>query len=771
MKKSKKKISAILFSILMGVFAITSGYTNLFVHTLSYDDTTSFVSVGELYNDTTGSFDRDNLNILYKYISGNPKANFGIINNLITSSSSRTANTMMKTTIAEGVEGSTAYTAKSDTQDINVDFAGFNWTVTYLSKDKRGNTIATLWMTSHIQEPYKGRSYDEGEYYGFIDHGEYGTGMYSDFSYNWSGVSATSSYTSNLYGLSYISAVTLNNGGKYATSTTALVDSTQNENSVFARLTMPNVANSLTDYIVTPEYVSWQEIQRNLDYERLSGCYNYPNDAWSNDMPDTDFRSVAGHNYANREGNECWKNDYLWLPSRAETSANNNTGYNKGMWHISNYQRQNYGAPDDTFTLTDEPGSKNTYVWYQGPSVNSWIRSASLEKSYIYQKGQVIGGDHFVSRAASVRPAIHLNLTAIEDTFRNTSAGNVNNSDGTINKSTLSNVYKYLSGSSSATISTISSLATSGMTAEDIREVSFTAGDGSIPDKLEGEDLTITFGGLRWDIVYLGKDKSGNSILTLWLSDFNFDAFNHRSSTEGEHYGYLNGALYSDWSCDWNSTTVGASPSNMYGSSYIRAVTLNNGGTYSTGASSSATATQNADSVFAPFTMSGIEGSLTQYLVKPSNVSWQESGQTTQSKFMYNCSNENWSTSTSNDGYYQSGAYNYASKSGSDSWKNDYVWLPSMYEIGYGDDYSGMWQLSYTQRTHQYNAEKNGVGVIGSNNGGCQPYAWLRTASSNNSIYAYGLNPSYQSSSLISVNGSCMVRPCIHLNLTALDNA
>ena len=347
------------------------------------------------------------------------------------------------------------------------------------------------------------------------------------------------------------------------------------------------------------------------------------------------------------EYSDSWKSDYLWIPSRGEIGKRD--VYYLGLWKTRYIQNKDYDK--DKAILTTE-------------NQVSWTRSSSASASY---PGRMVWTVEELSESAvttfrSVRPAIHLNLTAIEDSFRNTSAGSVNNSDGTINKSTLSNVYKYLSGSSSATISTISSLATSGMTAEDIREASFSAGDGSIPDKLEGEDLTITFGGLRWDIVYLGKDKSGNSILTLWLSDFNFDAFNHRSSTEGEHYGYLNGALYSDWSCDWNSTTVGDSPSNMYGSSYIRVVTLNNGGTYSTGASSSATATQNADSVFAPFTMSGIEGSLTQYLVKPSNVSWQESGQTTQSKFMYNCSNENWSTSTSNDGYYQIGAYNYASK-------------------------------------------------------------------------------------------------------------
>ena len=67
---------------------------------------------------------------------------------------------------------------------------------------------------------------------------------------------------------------------------------------------------------------------------------------------------------------------------------------------------------------------------------------------------------------------------------------------------------------------------------------------------------------------------------------------------------------------------------------YIRTVTLNNGGQYISSQSSAydnsssimslSTANQDSNSVFAMFTMEDVYGSVTDYLVKPVEVAYQE---------------------------------------------------------------------------------------------------------------------------------------------------
>ena len=64
------------------------------------------------------------------------------------------------------------------------------WNVTYLSTNRQGDPIATLWLAS---------SNNTAKW-----------NMYSD--------NADGNYPANMYGTSMIRAVTLNNGGKYATS-------------------------------------------------------------------------------------------------------------------------------------------------------------------------------------------------------------------------------------------------------------------------------------------------------------------------------------------------------------------------------------------------------------------------------------------------------------------------------------------------------------------------------------------------------------------------
>ena len=102
-----------------------------------------------------------------------------------------------------------------------------------------------------------------------------------------------------------------------------------------------------------------------------------------------------------------------------------------------------------------------------------------------------------------------------------------------------------ISGEGIADNNTISSLTTT-KTSADFRSQN------------DGQDIVVTIGEKQWIATYLSTNYSGDPILTLWLAN---------SSTKAR----------------WNeryANSLGKYPSNMYGTSEIRAKTLNNGGGY-----------------------------------------------------------------------------------------------------------------------------------------------------------------------------------------------
>lgn len=295
-------------------------------------------------------------------------------------------------------------------------------------------------------------------------------------------------------------------------------------------------------------------------------------------------------------------------------------------------------------------------------------------------------------------------------------------------------------------------------------------------NKTSSQDVIVTLGGLDWQVVYLSKDTSENIILTLWLSNSTQSAFSGRSATEGEYYGFLNGGLYSDWSANWSGALFNVDcPSSMYGTSYINAVTLNNGGFYSTSSTTLTSASQNSNSVFSKFTMSGVSGSLTQYFTKPNAVKWQRE-QDTLSKLgtnsLYNHPNENaadlssykWGSMYGGTGSMltgENGKYYYA-------WADNYLWLPSITETGFNASYDGIWQLSINQRLNYDGSATNLFGNVGANNsdGKVYTYSWLRSSDYNNANYSYYLGVNGISSSNNIISRTLNVRPALHLNLT-----
>ena len=316
----------------------------------------------------------------------------------------------------------------------------------------------------------------------------------------------------------------------------------------------------------------------------------------------------------------------------------------------------------------------------------------------------------------------------------------------------------------------MTSLASSTTTAATIRSKTLSAGTG-YSAKSSSQDIVVTLGGLKWSVVYLSNDTDGNPVLTLWLSNSTQDAFNSRSKTEGQYYGFYNGGLYSDWSGDWSSTTVGSYPSNMYGTSYIRVVTLNNGGNYavSTG-SSTGTINKSASSVFAPFTMD--QYGMTEYIVKPTKMSWQrdQSSITELNSFTsYTLPNEAIAPTTTN----WNRNYDYSGKTDYTAWGNDCLWLPSIAETGYSDSGLGMWEISENQRRN-YDGSTQLIalsGAVGSsnkkNNSEVYNYPWLRSSHWSNSYQVYSL--AFSSTHKNIVSASHAVRPALHLNLKKVN--
>ncbi len=142
------------------------------------------------------------------------------------------------------------------------------------------------------------------------------------------------------------------------------------------------------------------------------------------------------------------------------------------------------------------------------------------------------------------------------------------------------------------------------------------------------KDVIVAIGGLYFTVAYVSETKTGDVIATLWLTD---------SSQMGTHrYSQFSA---NGWYNDYWITNM-KKQSNLYGSSYIRSVVLNNGTTYTKAASSPANADssvswevgiQTTANPLARFTMennnvasgtSKMTTSLTKFIEKPQNVAW-----------------------------------------------------------------------------------------------------------------------------------------------------
>lgn len=329
-----------------------------------------------------------------------------------------------------------------------------------------------------------------------------------------------------------------------------------------------------------------------------------------------------------------------------------------------------------------------------------------------------------------------------------------NDGSKTFNSDNLLTLFKQVSGKDDFTFGdfpSIYDLATAKTTSATFR-------GNAVSTKLAGDDIVVTLGGLDWTPTYLSMDKNDNPILTLLLET---------PLTNGSQ------SLKSKW---WGGQYASCTPDakyplGMYGTSYMRAVVLNNGGQYiqnKENLEELTEATPTAVHNLAAFTYDRKDDDgetdivdLRDFLVQPKDVAWQEDGQSTLNlqAIYYKSSNENWKKNQDDTGFSSENAdrtFNFSDREYYDQWANDYVWLPSLSEIGFfkdGTPRDGIWHLSESQRDFDDLDANNSY--------------WLRSALWNSASSALCMKNDGQEWTYFNVTSyEKGVRPALHLNLS-----
>ncbi len=604
--------------------------------------------------------------------------------------------------------------------DLKVKFGDYYWDITSLTTTRGGDPIATLYLDTSNLVPGSTTEKLAAQTSVFAAD-QSGTG--------WSNNDANPTYMSNGYGTSYVRVKTLNAGGQWAISTSALSTAyARNVSNPYARYTMASAPNSLTKYISTPAQVKYQEIENTFvtipswnPFTIKNEAYGIPEgEHWSDGQNMTDkYIGKPGETYYT-----CWQSDYLWLPSLTETGAGNIL-QDTGIWALSTAQRSN-------------PAS-STYTWLRSGYGHSFFDSPLLSAS-----GSTYGRG--VSGSNAVRPALHLNLASIESEFHkldlmSTQSGKV------FDSTALTTLYERLTGKTGATIADVKA-AVAGTQKYGNDEIPTVVTSAEIREKNPGKyNLNVKFGDYYWDVTSLTATNDGSPILTLYLDPTqnlakNTSPFAADASGNGRIDGYETANTYL--------------PA-IYGTSYIRAKALNAGGKWATGASTAQQCAQDTANPYARYTMTieaGVGNSLTDYIATPAQVKYQqiENIMVDIPGFSDYCY-KNDSYGTPEQGAW-SQDYDMTERIGTDDYsgcKNDYLWLPSLGETGSEnivESGGGIWGLSSEQRMNS--AE--------------YAYTWLRTGARHNNNNSAILDTS-GNFSYISDNYNIAVRPALHLDL------
>ncbi len=283
--------------------------------------------------------------------------------------------------------------------------ADMEWTVTYVSHDANGNVIATLWLNDGghtFLSPYSG-GYTGGRKL------QYPGDLYSS-SYIRSLLNGTTYITTTSTSTVLNSAYTVTSASQYFINSTG-----KGQNAKYK-----SFIENFGEYMVTPKDVSWQINPTEESNEKcgwlggsvpsnslLNSTFAIYGNATNGDKTSNDY--TAKGNAANGTQYDAWGNDYFWLPSRGEVGHGEDGSHYIGLWATSiNQRKSDTGVKSGNLNTSTVNGSYNHY----------WLRSGAVAtENYVHwvQANGTVGasGDPYV--CCAVRPAFHLNLTALEN--------------------------------------------------------------------------------------------------------------------------------------------------------------------------------------------------------------------------------------------------------------------------------------------------------------------------------------------------------------------
>ncbi|MDE7088911.1 MAG: hypothetical protein K2O54_02215, partial [Prevotella sp.] len=313
------------------------------------------------YNSATQQLDEAALSNLYSKIAGKDNATIADVKNLLTASNNyqySSSDIRTNNTVTEG-------------NDIYVYFGGLRWTVTYVSKAKTGNVVATLWL-------------DSSKINGLNQTAQFST-------WNNSNAYFSNTYLPSVYGTSYIRSYL--NGTPYYTNNSGTMNMDGSPNAYWQTF-----RDTYGKFIIEPLYMGWQETESLV---RGGIAYYFCNDAWGYGSADAWYNatsSTMNNELATKKvGYSAWATDKLWLPSLAETGGVAGASTFSSWWSVSQAQCQNG---------TSTSASLDTY--------STWTRTidggSAQGCAIVFGEGSKITGS-VVTELRSVRPCIHLNIS------------------------------------------------------------------------------------------------------------------------------------------------------------------------------------------------------------------------------------------------------------------------------------------------------------------------------------------------------------------------
>ncbi len=263
------------------------------------------------------------------------------------------------------------------------------------------------------------------------------------------------------------------------------------------------------------------------------------------------------------------------------------------------------------------------------------------------------------------------------------------------------------------------------------------------------KDTIVTIGSKKWVVTSLTVDENGDVIATMWEHDAD------------------ESIKWNTWKSSSLSTTY---PTSIYGTSYVRAKILNGIGEdessnqidvkYNSNSSTMSDIAKADNYSYSMFTDKTSSGNITEFIVKPKDVKYHETERAVvlcPGTIVYSALNEstkyhsiNWNNSGTNG----TNVRDAQNKLHYFDWKNDYIWLPSLCEVGSGSSYKGIWGMDATARK--------------SSN-----ISWLRSGATDTAIHAWILeaNGSAYWAEVDQSATSIVARPAFHFNLTKAEAA